>query len=185
MADEKENAEQPVEAEPASSGNMLLVIGLAVSILFGLAGFGAAGFMFMNQKPVEEPITVSGVASDAAHAEEDELYAVTEEDELDEGEEALGAIYPLESFVLNLSGGRYLRAQLRLEFEGREVPKRFFPRIVPVRDLIIQLLSVKRAEDLLTSQGKEGLKGEIKDKVNELLRREDIKNVYFSQFVVQ
>jgi flagellar FliL protein len=185
MADEKEKAEENTEAAEKSGPGTLLIVGLVLAILFGLAGFGTAAFVILTKEPVEEPVTVGTVATDAAQGEDDQLFAVTEEDELDEGEAAIGAIYPLESFIVNLTGGRYLRAQIRLEFEGREVPRRFFPRIVPVRDLIIKVLSAKRAEDVLASQGREALKVEIKDRVNELLRREDVKNVYFSQFVVQ
>ena len=40
-------------------------------------------------------------------------------DELDENEAALGAIFPLDTFVVNLSGGKnYLRCQVQVEFDG-------------------------------------------------------------------
>lgn len=185
MAEEKEKAEEKTEAPESGGSSTLLIVGLVVAVLFGLAGFGTAAFVILTKAPAEETVTVGEISANAAQGEDDQLFTVTEEDELDEGEVAVGPIYPLESFIVNLSGGRYLRAQIRLEFEGREVPRRFYPRLVPVRDLIIQVLSAKRAEDVLASQGREGLKVEIKDKVNELLRREDVKNVYFSQFVIQ
>jgi len=107
------------------------------------------------------------------------------EEELGENEEALGAIFPLDTFVVNLQGGRYLRCQVQFEFVEREVPKRFYARMVPARDALVMLLTSKKAEDLGTPEGKELLKREIKDLVNEVLKKEDVKNVYFTQFVVQ
>ena len=55
------------------------------------------------------------------------------EEPLEEGEEALGALYPLETFVVNLKGGRYITTFVaQLEFATRDVPKRFYGRIVPM-----------------------------------------------------
>jgi flagellar FliL protein len=189
MAEEKEKKEEaaPASAPAAGGASMLLKVGLGVSILFGIAGFATAGVVMAKKKAADaEAAAVEEVASDAAEGHgEDAATEVSAEDELEEGEQVIGAIFPLDTFVINLNGGKYLRAQVRLEFEGRDVPKRFYPRIVPVRDELLGILSSKRAEDLLTSQGKDNLKKEIKDSINELLRKEDVKNVYFTQFVVQ
>jgi flagellar FliL protein len=187
MAEEKEKKEEAAPAPAAGGASMLLKVGLGVSILFGIAGFATAGIVMSKQKAAEaEAAAVEEVDADAAESEgEDGASAVSPEDELEEGEQVIGAIFPLDTFVVNLNGGKYLRAQIRLEFEGRDVPKRFYPRIVPVRDELLGILSSKRAEDLQTSQGKDNLKKEIKDSINELLRKEDVKNVYFTQFVVQ
>ena len=39
--------------------------------------------------------------------------------------------------------------------------------------------------DVLTQEGKEKLKSEIRERANEALKRQEIKRVYFTQFVVQ
>jgi len=105
--------------------------------------------------------------------------------ELEEGEEALGAIVPFETFLVNLSSGKYIRLQLQVEFETPDIPKRLYSRMDPIRDGIIALLTERTASDLEDSKGKEKLKKDIKDLVNERLHREDARRVYFTQFVIQ
>jgi len=186
-ADKKkgEDDEAAAPATPAKSGGgnkLVLIVGASLAVLIVVC----AGAVFMMLKKTEVSNPTEEVAADAAHegAEEHAPEPVAEE-ELTEGEKPLGAIYPLESFVVNLSGGRYIRAQVRLEFETRDIPKKFYTRLVPVRDGLISVISSKRADDLLTSEGREGLKRDIRDRVNEVLKKEDVKNVYFTQFVIQ
>ena len=106
-------------------------------------------------------------------------------DEMEEEEEALGAIFPLESFVVNLKGGGFLRAQIQLEFVERDISPRFHARQAIMRDGLISLLAGKAADEIIAQEGRDKLKAEIKDVVNEVMKRQEIKRVYFTQFVVQ
>jgi len=109
-----------------------------------------------------------------------------EEDELDEDEEALGALFPLDTFVVNLAGGKnYLRCQVQVEFKERDVPKRFYVRLVPIRDGVIRILSSRTPSELMSHEGKEALKQALKEMMNDVLKKEEVKNIYFTQFVVQ
>ena len=187
MAEEEKKKEEgeegtPEAAAPKKSKKTLLIVIGGVLFLVLAVGAPAAYFMLKEKKAPE-------VAEADPHAIGQEP-AVPEgadegEDELTEEEESIGAIFPLESFIVNLSGGRYVRLQAQLEFQGREVPKRFYTKLVPLRDALITLLSKQTQEDLSTDKGREGLKQDIKDITNELLRREEVKRVYFTQFVVQ
>jgi flagellar FliL protein len=56
---------------------------------------------------------------------------------------------------------------------------------VLVRDTLISLLASKTQDDLATVRGRDALKGEIRDAVNGILRNDDVKRVYFTQFVIQ
>jgi flagellar basal body-associated protein FliL len=105
--------------------------------------------------------------------------------ELGEGEELLGAIVPLDAFLVNLSGGKYIRLQVQAELETPDIPRRFYSRVVPMRDQIITLLTQKTATELEDASGKEKLKLAIKDIMNQQLRREDVRRIYFTQFVIQ
>jgi flagellar FliL protein len=105
--------------------------------------------------------------------------------ELAEGEELLGAIVPLDAFLVNLSGGKYIRLQVQAELETPDIPRRFYSRVVPMRDQIISLLTQKTAAELEGGDGKEKLKQAIKDIMNQQLRREDVRRIYFTQFVIQ
>ncbi|MFM1847922.1 MAG: hypothetical protein RL417_1396 [Pseudomonadota bacterium] len=168
-------------AASAKNQKLMVIVGAVVALL--VVGGAAAFFLSSGSKS-----PASGtVDPDAAGSEEPVVIPEGGDDfeELQEGEEPLGAIFPLEAFVVNLSGGRFIRCQVQLEFTSREVPRKFYPRVVAVRDALISLLASKTQDDLLSSRGRDALKDEVKDAVNELLRKEEVKRVYFTQFVIQ
>ncbi len=176
--EKKEGAEAPA---PAKSKKLLFVVG-GVVLLVILIGVPVA--IFATKSKTTEA-TEQLAANAASHTDSVIPEGANDEDELLEGEEPLGAIFPLDTFVVNLSGAKYIRAQIQLEFTERDVPKRFYSRMVPIRDSIITLLTSKTAEDLGSEKGKENLRGELKDLVNEALRKEEVRKIYFTQFVIQ
>ncbi len=181
--DEKGKGEEaaPQAAPTKSKKKLFIIIG---AVVFLIAAIGAP-VAYMSLRPKNDQ--TQELAGDAASedSETGSLEGSADEDQLQEGEKALGAIFPLESFVVNLQGGRYIRCQVQLEFEERDVPQRFYQRLVPIRDSMIRLLAGKTAEDMVSEKGKDGLKVQVKDTVNEILKKEEVKNVYFTQFVVQ
>jgi len=76
---------------------------------------------------------------------------------------------------------------------GGEGPKEGAPhphmvkRDVQMRDAIIRVLSSKKAEELLTTEGKERLKEELMEALNEAMGLEEppVTGVYFSEFIIQ
>ena len=182
-AGKKEGEEGEAPAAPAAKKNKLpLMIGAGVAVL--LLAIGVPVTLVMMKKPAETHSEIVG-ADAASNSMHPEMESSLEEDEADEGEEVLGAIYPFETFVVNLSGGKYLRTQIQLEFAGREVTKRFYAKLIPIRDEMLTLLAAKDADDISTGKGKEELKQQVKELINESLRKEDIKKVYITQFVIQ
>lgn len=180
MAEEtKEITDGTAEAAPSGNKKKLLIIIGAVIALLLVIGIPVSMFVFKGEKKSDE------LPADAAHEQGLVPEGHDDEDALDEGEEALGAIFPLETFVVNLQGGRFIRCQLQLEFQSRDIPRRFYGRLVPIRDAIIGLLTKREADDVASEKGKSALKGEIRETVNEILRKEEVKGVYFTQFVVQ
>ena len=192
MADEKkkedkkkkggeEEATPEVAPAPAAGGRskMLIIVGGVVVLALAI---GIPTLIFTMQGH-EEQISAEGPEAESTQALLTDGAGV--EDELEEGEEPLGAIFPLESFVVNLQGGGYLRTQVQLEFVERDVPRRLYVRLVPVRDAIIHLLSNRSQADLGDEKGRGNLKNDIKELVNEVLKKAEVRNVYFTQFVVQ
>ncbi len=179
--EEDETAAPAAEAK-AGGSKLLLIVGAVVALLIA-AGVPTAYFLL--KAPAKQGTEELG--ADAAHGEEGALQpeGADDEDEADEGEEPLGAIFPLDSLTVNLSGGRFVRCQIQFEFAERDVPKRFYTRLVPLRDALITLLTKRTADDLLSEKGKDTLRSDIKDIANELLRKEDVRKVYLTQFVVQ
>jgi flagellar FliL protein len=189
-AEDKGKAEAGAEgadaakAAPKGKSKLLLVVGAVVLLLVAIAV--PVALMLGGKK--EEHKDTDLLDADAAHSDGGEKLVIEglgEEDELEEGEEPLGAILPMESFVVNLTEGGYLRLQAQLEFNAREVPRRFYTKVVPIRDSLLTLLASKRVEELSEPRGRDTLRTQIKDVINEVLRKEEVKHVYFTQFVLQ
>jgi len=177
--EEKDTDEQAEEVTAEASGKtkkLALIAGAVVVVLVILIGVPIMIFTLFGEDVVD-----SNLATSTEEFFPDGFY----EDELDENEEALGAFYPMDTFVVNLSGGHYLRCQVQLEFFERDIPPRFYTRVVPVRDAMISLLTAQSRDDIISPRGQENLKIDLRERINEELRREDVKRVYFTQFIIQ
>ncbi len=166
MADEEKKPEGEAETKP--KGKKKLIIIIAVVLVLIVAGVGAFLAMSGSKEEGEE------------EAEETEEHAAEGEGELP------GAILPLEAFIVNLQvKGSFLKTQVQLEFVTPEPPHHVEAAIPKIRDSIIKVLTSRSAGDILANEGKEKLKEEIKNSVNELLGGEEVTQVYFTEFIVQ
>jgi flagellar FliL protein len=103
-------------------------------------------------------------------------------------EELLGPIYPLDTFIVNLAdkgGKRYLRITIDLELDGKELESEITKRLPQVRDSILTILPTKRFEDISSAKGKTALRDQMLERINGMLARGQITNIYFKEFVVQ
>ncbi len=106
----------------------------------------------------------------------------------------IGELYPLETFIVNMmdnEGTRYLKVTIQLELQAgnekaaAELKLELDKRIPQLRDAILTILASKRYEEVSSAQGKLILKQEILRRVNSLLTKGQISNVYFTEFVSQ
>jgi flagellar protein FliL len=186
MSEKKEEA--PAEGGEKKSKKKLIIIA-AVALLVG--GGVPAFFLLKPKKEVKEEVHV-------------EVPPLLKRAKLDQ-------------FVVNLSqSGNFLRTIVVLEYDsnllheiekkeaehhaeggahgsggGGEAPDAVPPYISLrepiVRDAIIRVLSSKRGEEVLTSVGKEQLKEELVEGINDSLAAEEpiVVAVYFAEFIVQ
>jgi flagellar FliL protein len=189
MADEEKVAEQQ-EGKGGGSNKLLLIVVVILLVLVIAVGVGVV-FALMGSK---------GDAGGAAQVTEADAHgADTEVHEAGDGEghgEGHGAVFPLETFIVNLKiKGSFLKADIQLVFadasilEGgggkhggggsldNEIPK--------IRDVIILILSSKEAREVLSIEGKEQLREEILTGVNEVLGQNAVTQVLFTDFIVQ
>ena len=100
-----------------------------------------------------------------------------------------GPMYPLDQFIVNLmtSGGgkRYLKTSIALELSIVEMQTELDTKRDILRDVIISILSSKTFEEVQTAKGKQKLKEEIMERLNEFLVDGRIANMFFTEFVVQ
>lgn len=165
MADEdKKEQVNAKEAQPKKGGLVKwIIIGIATLLVLGGGGF-VSWKTFLQ--PVEKKAT-----EESAPARLD-----------------LGPTFPLETFIVNLSGAageRYLKVAMELELKENSLVAEVEKRRPQVRDTILLLLSSKTFDDIATFQGKTKLRNEITSRLNAVLPPASIKKVYFTEFVVQ
>ncbi len=97
----------------------------------------------------------------------------------------------LEPFLVNLAdvdANRFLKVTFRLGLDEEGLGEKYEKdpiMLASTRDKILSLLSTKTADDILTPAGKDGLRKEIKEKVDVLLPKGKVAEVFILDFVVQ
>jgi flagellar FliL protein len=105
--------------------------------------------------------------------------------------EAVKVTAGLDPFLVNLADPQAVRFvkvtfQLGMTGDSEEFSKNPVA-IAAARDAIISLLSAKTSEQILTVEGKDKLRKEVRDRVNSILgaSKTKVQNVYIVEFVVQ
>lgn len=192
MAGKEHEDKAPEGEEKKKSGNMLLIIIIVVLVL--ILVIGGVIFALMSGNHDAEAGSESSVQKEAnahnteAPAEGEHAAAVHGSSHGAESLAEVGIMFPLELFTVNLlseSGRRYLKVEMNLELEGEELALELESKKPVLRDVIIRILSGKSLEEISTVKGKETLKEEIVNDLNQRVKDGKIKNVYFTDFVVQ
>jgi flagellar protein FliL len=92
------------------------------------------------------------------------------------------------TFLVNLSdpgGKRYLKISIQLELNNQASSQELNKRNVEVRDAVLMILSSKEYNDIGNATGKMVLKRELIARLNKMLRDGQVKEIYFTEFLVQ
>lgn len=188
--EETEAKEGQPEAEPKSKKKLFIIVGVVLLVVLAAVG-----------------MMVLGGGGEKAEEGEEESAEAEEKQELGSAE--------LENFIVNLStSSTYLRIKLLVEYDMKvlaaagghaagessegggghgggsgpaPLPGILGERNPMIRDAVITLLGSKNAENLLSPDGKEELKEELIDAINEAIGSEDpiVVNVYFMDLIIQ
>ncbi|RUM50582.1 MAG: flagellar basal body protein FliL [Hydrogenothermus sp.] len=164
----EENQEQ--QEEQGGGKKKLLIILLVILLLGGGGGFAAYKFLLSDKSKEEEKDKAEEIVKETQSIEQ------------------IGIMYDLGNFVVNLAdkdADRYLKINIVLEIENEQVKMELEKRLPQIKDAITTLLITKTSEDLKTAEGMELLKEEIIKRVNAILPLGGVKNVYFTEFVIQ
>ena len=171
MADEEGKVEDAVKG--GMNKKMLLLVLLALLVVGG----GGAGFFLMSGGEPEE----KGKSSDShAEAEPDA------EHEPDPG--FVGPVIDLEPFVLNLADRdqlRYLKVAIKLQLDRPQEQTDFADKLPAIRDALLVLLTSKESRSLRTVDGKMLVRDEIGGRVNTIMKKGKIRQVFFTEFIIQ
>lgn len=170
----KENDAGSASANASAQKPTLFIILLVLNMLV-IGGLGAMIYMDKQKQAAKEG------ALDKIVEGEQQTQA-----EESKSQEFIGKLVPLETFVLNLSGVRgrkIVKISMELEVSNEEVQLEIDKLKPKIRDMIILIISGKSYSQVSEQEGKEGLREEIKDKVNLFLTKGHIKNVFFTEFI--
>ncbi|MFH1982233.1 MAG: flagellar basal body-associated FliL family protein [Pseudomonadota bacterium] len=154
------------------SKKIIIILSIVGFIL--VAGLGA-GFFIMWSK-------ISQLGAPPPEKEVAEVAVVEEK------VPKLGPMMALNPFVVNLAesgGSRYLRMTVELELSEEPVRSEIMTRLPQIRDAVLMILPNKTLADINSSDGKETLREELITAFNEILSKGEIKNIYYTEFVVQ
>ena len=157
--------------------NKILIILIGVVMIFML-GLGGGLFMMWNKLSAMETRSQSA-AENAEQGDQDSSVPV---------EKLLGPIFSLDTFIVNLAdkgGKRYLRMTIDLELDSEELESEVKKRLPQVRDSILTILPTKRFDDISSAKGKTALRDQMLERINGLVVRGKVTNIYFKEFVVQ
>lgn len=168
MADKAKPTQEKVDAKPEAAE------GKAAK---GKANGSKAGLMVIIAVVVAVSALIGGKVVISGHKTSAKKTESTDQ---------VGAKVQLEEFLVNLSGNdHYLRATLSLGLKKGLTEESVKDDTAPIRDAINSVLSSKKVDELTTEEGKERLKGEIKDRVNHELGNDKVARVYFTAFATQ
>jgi len=95
--------------------------------------------------------------------------------------------FGLDEFLVNLAdedGKRYLKVKVFLGYDSKKLDSELEEKKPILRDAIISVIRTKKAADI-TPKGVESIKMEIIGKVNPLLEKGQLNNVYINDILVQ
>jgi len=145
----------------------LVLLGLLV-----VGGGGAAFFMMSNDHEEKKS---------EQHAEQ-----TMEEEEPDP--EQVGPVIDLEPFVLNLADHdqlRYLKVSIKLQLDRPELETDYQDKLPAIRDALLVLLTSKESRGLRTVDGKMLVRDEIGGRINAIMKKGKIRQVFFTDFIIQ
>ncbi len=152
-----------------SKKNIIIIAGISLIVLALIGG----GFFMLWQKLAALDNLKAGASAKTT-------------EKSDQG--GMGPIFSLDSFIVNLSdqgGKRYLRITMSLELGDPKAAEELTKRLPQIRDSILMTLPSRKVEELQTMEGKNSLRADIISKLNEFLGKEIVKNIYFTEFVIQ
>jgi flagellar protein FliL len=155
------------------SKKTMIIIGLAILIFMGAIG---GGFFMLWTK-------MSQMNAPGA-----EVTATAEGEEGEEKADAIGPMYSLDSFVVNLAeegSNRYLRVTMELELDNEALKTELTQRLPQVRNAMLMILPTKKTADINTVDGKLALRDQLIDEINTFLTTGQVTNIYFTEFVIQ
>lgn len=208
----EENIKAGSEAEgmgpPKKKGGKLKLVLMIVGAMAVGIGLAVGGMMFFGggstppepaaaeAEPVDGHPPVAGNTENPIQAPTNKAGSAPHPSEGDNEGDATAAgevsVGPqnieFKPFVVNLSGGggkRYLKLSMSVEADTPELAAEISAKMHQFQDIILLLLSSLSYDDIATLDGKMRLRNQMLNRINTQLSSGKVRNIYFSEFVVQ
>lgn len=98
----------------------------------------------------------------------------------------LGPVFETEQFTVNVSEtlNRYIKAQFALEMSNEKAKTELDTKIPLLQDTIIMVLSNQKLEKLSTNEGKQELRNELINSINQFLNKGEVINIYYINLII-
>ena len=152
------------DIQPQKSKMMYIIVAINVVALLGLGGYVFLG--------------MGGDKAEAAEEKESELPELA----------GPATLVKLDSFIVNLNdagGTRYLKLTAEIEVPGEKGAEIIANRRAPLRHSMISFLSSLTYADIAGADKKEEVRKALVEELNKQLNGEVVKNIYFTEFVIQ
>ena len=185
-------AEETPKAAPEKAGRKRL-------FLFGGVGLGAVVIGIALTAFVIKPLMSGSAEEDSeaarveqSHQQQKEEKPKKEHKKSTESRKSQGKdnsyIYSIQDIVINpagTGGSRFLSVSFGFELESAKLVARFEEREPIIRDALITILSSKTIAQLTDPKQKEVVRFQIKKRIAQLMKTDDLAGVYYTDFVLQ
>ncbi|OGQ94843.1 MAG: hypothetical protein A2521_11245 [Deltaproteobacteria bacterium RIFOXYD12_FULL_57_12] len=186
---EKEKETNPDETGGKSNKKLFIIIGAVAMLLIAGVGVGA---YFLGAKFNKPAVTVDAAGQPAEPipppAESSPPPAGGHGGGAPPAANQIGPVVDMDEFVVNLldvDTNRYLKAKITIELDKPEAAAEIQANMAQVRDAVLLLTGNKTYAELRDLQGKMQLRAELISHLNTLLKKGQVKKVYFTNFVIQ
>lgn len=195
----KEKSQDPIEKKKLP---LKFIIIVALALILGIGGGVVVMTLLGGDPPPVDVVETTEVTTTEVEEPEDSPVKAPqrdnagepEEEEGDtvaEGEAPAGDVFvtqniDLETFTVNLIGGkRYLKLTMSVESDTQELTTEIEQKMHVIRDKVGKYLRGQSYDSISTGDGEERMRSSILNRINAELDSGKIKNIYFSEFVVQ
>ena len=168
---------KPAAAEGGEKKSNLGKLVLPIFAVLNLAVVGGGAFLVFKSTIGYKPATLREPA--AFEDLKTNRQAGTEEPE--------PVLYTMPPFTVNLAGSptRMIRVEMSFEMLDKDGFEEIVRNSPAARDTIVRILNGKQFDDVESIQGKLFLKDQISVTLNQSLKAGVIKDIYFSDFLIQ
>lgn len=100
-------------------------------------------------------------------------------------DDILAASVDVPELTTNLADNSFVRLKLKITTDSQEAAAELSKRDFQINNLLIEELSELTEEDLQGKQGKIILQSTVKSKLNELMQKGEVVEVYITSYIIQ